>query len=325
MTAKTRWGNGRMPSTVPPRGWPVRARSRTQAIGRGALMLGLLMSPACAARSSSVIDWRESSSARLRELGVAAPQPSSAGFAATVESGDPLLSAALLELAVAPRPSLHRRVAERYRELNILDAAYEHFARARTLDPRDAEAYEGLARVWRDAGFPDRGLGDAYRSVHYAPSSSTAYNTLGTVLGAVGRWADSRRAYERALALDARAAYVLNNLCYLSFLEGEIAAALATCHAALEVDPGLTAARNNLALAYAAAQREDLALREFHVAGDTAAASYNIGIVRLAEGRYGVASAAFDAASRERPSWGAARARAGKSHALAAKVSDSSR
>ena len=78
------------------------------------------------------------------------------------------------------------------------------------------------------------GLGDAYRSVYYAPSSATAQNTLGTVLGAMGAVADSRRAYERALALDPRAAYVLNNLCYLSFLEGAIAAA-GQLHAALDV------------------------------------------------------------------------------------------
>jgi len=42
----------------------------------------------------------------------------------------------------------------------------------------------------------------------------------------MGRGEEARRAYERALALDPRAAYALNNLCYLSFQEGEIATAL---------------------------------------------------------------------------------------------------
>jgi Flp pilus assembly protein TadD len=156
--------------------------------------------------------------------------------------------------------------------------------------------------------------------VHYAPYSATAVNTLGTVLSATGHVVEARRAYERALALDAHAAYALNNLCYLSFLEGDIASALSECQAALAVDPRLVPARNNLALAYAALQREDLALREFLAAGDAAVASYNIGIVHTAEGRYEVAAKAFDEASRERPSWGAARARARKTRALAAKA-----
>ncbi len=297
--------------------------SREAAIQCCVLLLGLLSVPACAARGPSVSGWRESSSARLRELGVSGHQASE-GFAATVESGDPLLSAALRDLAIAPTASQHRRVAERYRELKILDAAFDYFARARTLDPADAEAYEGLARVWRDAGFPARGLADAYRSVYYAPSSATAYNTLGTVLGSLSRWEEARRAYERALTIDPSAAYVLNNLCYIAFLEGEIATAVDRCQAALDLDPGLAAARNNLALAYAASQREDLALREFNVAGDAAAASYNLGIVSLAVGRYTVATEAFDAASRERPSWGAARVRAGRTRALAAKAGSSS-
>ena len=62
-------------------------------------------------------------------------------------------------------------------------------------------------------------------------------------------------------------------------------------------------AHNNLALVYAAAERDDLARGEFIAAGDAAAAAYNIGLVRLAEKRYDVASQAFDAASRQRPSW----------------------
>ena len=58
--------------------------------------------------------------------------------------------------------------------------------------------------------------------MHYAPHRSAPHNTLGTVLAALGRAADARRAFERALALDPRAAYVHNNLCYLSFLEGDV-------------------------------------------------------------------------------------------------------
>ena len=255
---------------------------------------------------------------QMRELGVRArPAPPSPLLASTVEAQDEELTAALAELAVVREPAQHRRVAERFRELKILDAAYDHFARARTLDPTDAAAYDGLARIWRDWGFPHLGLGDASRSVYYAPTWAPAHNTLGTILTALGRGGEARRAYARARALDPGAAYIRNNLCYLSFLEGQIEQAIAECRAAVDADPDLKPARNNLALAYAAAGRDDLAQREFLAAG-TAVGQYNIGIVHMAERQYAAASKAFEAAQHERPSWAAPRERSRQTRALAA-------
>jgi tetratricopeptide (TPR) repeat protein len=245
-----------------------------------------------------------------KPVDVAKPGGSRGDLVPTVEARDPTLSAALLELAMSPTPETHRRVAERYRELGILDAAYDHFDRARQLDPTDAVAHEGLARVWRDWGFPHLGLADASRAVYFAPSRATVYNTLGTLLAGTGRQREARRAWEHALALEPRAAYVLNNLCYLSFLQGETTNALAECHAALAIDPELTAARNNLALVDAARGRDDLAKRELLAARDAAAGLYNIGILDLAAKHYASAVAAFEAAHRERPSWAEAHERA---------------
>ena len=172
---------------------------------------------------------------------------SSASLLPTVETSDPALSAALLTLATAATPQAHLVVAGRYRELGILDMAYDHFLSASQLDRTDASAYEGLARIWRDWGFPQLGLADASRAVYYAPSSASAHNTWGTVLAVTGHQGDARREYERAVQLDPRAAYALNNLCYLSFLEGDAPKALAECQAALSVDPALAAARGTLA------------------------------------------------------------------------------
>jgi len=283
------------------------------------VLLVLLLSAGCAARiapagtSGSVEEY----AAKLRELGVRA-RPIATGNAGTVEAQDPRLSAALLDLSLRPGPDRHRRVAARFHELGILDAAHDHYSRARQLAPADAAAHEGLARIWRDWGFPHLALGDAQRSVYYAPGRASAHNTLGTILTRLGRLADARRAYERARTLDPGAAYVLSNLCYVSFLEGRPADAIASCRAALDVDPGFAAARNNLALAYAAAKKNDLAQQEFAASGDEAAALYNVGIVRLAEKQYAKASEAFEAAHDHRPSWTAARERAIQARALAA-------
>ena len=102
----------------------------------------------------------------------------------------------------------------------MLDAAYRNFNRAIALNPRDAAAYEGLAKVWRDWGLPALAVGDAHRATYYAPQSASARNTYGTVMQALGRDDDARAAYEPASRLDSKAAYAVNNLCYLAFSAG---------------------------------------------------------------------------------------------------------
>ena len=176
----------------------------------------------------------------------AKPRPAS-NLLPTLEGTDRVLGAALLRAAVAPTPEAHRAVGDRYRALGILDMAYEHYLRASQIDRTDSAAYEGLARVWRDWGFPDLGAADASRAVFYAPASASAHNTWGTVLTATGHHADARREYERAVALEPDAAYAWSNLCYLSFLNGDDARAATECRAALSVDPELAAALSTMA------------------------------------------------------------------------------
>jgi tetratricopeptide (TPR) repeat protein len=293
-----------------------------RAIRCAAMLLALALSQGCASRAQArTAPWLDQYVGQVRELSTGR----AGSFAPSIEAHDPILSEALRELAVLPGPVRHRRVAERYLQLKILDSAYDHFVRARQLDPTDAAAYDGMARIWRDWGFPHLGLADASRSIYYAPSWAPAHNTLGTVLAAMGRPKEARRAYERALALDPKAAYVLNNLCYLSFLESDTREAIAQCQTALAIDPALVSARNNLALAYAAAGRSDLARREFQASGDQAAALYNLGIVSLAHRNYGDASVAFEAARRQRPAWAAASARAREARAMMAREASAAR
>jgi tetratricopeptide (TPR) repeat protein len=183
-----------------------------------------------------------------REAGRHVPEVRpSASLLPTVEGTDRALSAALLRLAIAPSPEAHLAVAERYRVLGILDMAYEHYLRASQIDRTDASAYEGLARTWRDWGFPQLGMADASRAVYYAPASASAHNTWGTVLAAVGHGDEARREYERAIELDPGAAYAWNNLCYLSFLAGDVSKAVTECEEALSADPVLAAAQDTLA------------------------------------------------------------------------------
>jgi tetratricopeptide (TPR) repeat protein len=135
---------------------------------------------------------------------------------ATVEAQDPALAAALLRVALIPTPAHHRAVADEYRRLQILDAAFDHLSAATRLNPRDAAAYDARARIWRDWGFPEMGMADSARAVYYAPRSAAAHNTRGTLLAAAGFKEDALREFEAALALDPGASFARVNKCRLA-------------------------------------------------------------------------------------------------------------
>jgi tetratricopeptide (TPR) repeat protein len=234
-------------------------------------------------------------------------RPASLGL--SVENSDKRLSAALLLETIRPSAENHLRVAEEYRRLGILDTSARHLDEALRLSPHFSAAHEGLARIWRDWGFPERGLGAAYRATVYAPRSPSAHNTLGTLFAALGQTDNARHAYERALALSP-SAWVLSNLCDLERQAGRLQTAVDRCRAALAIDPSLSAAHNNLALTLVAAGDPDGAGVEFLAAGDAAAGNYNIGLMHLADGDYRRAADAFETAIQLRPSFTAAKTRA---------------
>jgi tetratricopeptide (TPR) repeat protein len=230
--------------------------------------------------------------------------------AESLETRDPAIAAELLQVSNQPTAERYRSLAEHYRERGVLDAAYRNFNRAIALNPRDGAAYEGLARVWRDWGLPQLAVGDAHRAMYYAPQMASARNTFGTVMQALGQYREARDAYELARLLEPEAAYPVNNLCYLSFVQGHIDAAIETCKKALEIDPSMRAARNNLALAFAASGRIDLAENQFVDVNDRASGLYNTGLVYLAAGDKTAALNAFDEATKVSPTFHVARERA---------------
>lgn len=170
---------------------------------------------------------------------------------ATVESSNPRLALALAALAVFPSAQRHIEASDAYRRVGVMDKAHEQLSLAVKLDSRNARAYDGLARIWRDWGFPNMGLPDAYRAVFYAPNSPEAHNTLGTILQALGEMPAARAEYEHALALNPRAAYAMNNLGTLDLVAGEPLSAARRCEEALRLDSTLRVAARNLQQAQA--------------------------------------------------------------------------
>jgi tetratricopeptide (TPR) repeat protein len=225
-----------------------------------------------------------------------------------METSDGALAAALLAVTVHPSAARHRAVSDEYLRLGILDKAHEHLSAVVTLDPRNAPAWDGLARIWRNWGFPHLGLADAHRAVYFAQASPVAHNTLGTLFQALGRRVDARREYEKALQLDPTAAYAASNLCYGWVLDDDVTKAERACRLALRLQPELPAARNNLGLAYAASGNLVAAERMFASPGGVGRTQYNLGMVHLARRRYSDAVRAFEAAQLFRPGVGAAKA-----------------
>ena len=108
----------------------------------------------------------------------------------------------------------------------------------------------------------------------------------------------------------------MNNLCFVELQLDRLAEARSHCEAALEIDPALTAAANNLALTFVAAGDAAAAGRAFLAAGNPARAAYNRGIIHMAKREYRSAAEAFEAAIAARPEFAAAKARAHEARML---------
>jgi Flp pilus assembly protein TadD len=218
-----------------------------------------------------------------------------------LETIDPELAAARLQLTIAPTADHHRQVGEAYARLGVRDLAFDQFTAAVRLNHADAYAYDGLARIWRDWGLSELALSEAARAVYYAPTAAVTRNTLGTVLLKLGQPAAARTAFERARELDPSAGYVVSNLCFLDITGPPADDAIDTCTTAVQMRPRSRATRNNLALAFAAAGEFGQAEAEFAIAGDPATAAYNMGIAYMITHRFDDAAIQFQRARRARP------------------------
>ena len=100
--------------------------------------------------------------------------------------------------------------------LGVRDLAFDHYSDALTLEPRNAAAFDGRARVWRDWGFVGLALADAHRARYYQPASATVRNTLGTILELRGLCREALAEYREALRLKPDAAWAQQNVTRLT-------------------------------------------------------------------------------------------------------------
>jgi tetratricopeptide (TPR) repeat protein len=228
------------------------------------------------------------------------PQPKSSD-SPSLETTDDGLKALLAALKADPSAANYIAAAAAYHRLGVYDKAESDFQHALQIDSKSWAAADGIARVWRDWGFPQWGLPYAYRAVSNAPKSAVTQNTLGTLLFALGEPEAARTRFQNAVTIDPKAAWAQNNLCYVAFMLGESEPAIGHCAKALALEPLLATAHNNLALVYAAQGHDDMAKQEFARASETATAAYNMAMVHMARREYHDAVEPFESACHAEP------------------------
>jgi Flp pilus assembly protein TadD len=160
---------------------------------------------------------------------VAARRSSNLG---TLEATSPALQRALLALSLQPSARHYLQVATAYTSAGVADRAFDYLEAGLKQHPSAAALHDAVARLWRDWGFPGRGLAAAHRAVFHAPRSAEARNTLGTVLWVLGKRVDARHAFAVATELDPGAWYAWHNLCASSMADGDTGEAELPCRRA---------------------------------------------------------------------------------------------
>jgi tetratricopeptide (TPR) repeat protein len=177
--------------------------------------------------------------------------------AESAEQWSATLAAALARNSASPTVQSQLELAHAYYSIGILDKASDLYETVARREPRQAAAWDGLARIWRDWGYPQLGLGDAHRAVWADPRSPVALNTLGTILQLLGKSREAKKQFARAASLDPGAAYPQYNLGLTCMTLGQFMEAAESFERAAALDASLDAAR--VRAAFARSQAADAA------------------------------------------------------------------
>lgn len=179
-----------------------------------------------------------------------------AGAVKAARDGDRAQALRLSEEAVKARPTSAAAWGVRGYALSTAgrkDEAVEAYAKAASLDPRDAFVRVNRGAVLIELGRPAEALPVLDEAVAIDPRNARALNHRGVALERLGRLEEARAAYRAAIAAAPRDPVPYNNLGALAFRRGVDAAASAHFAKALEVDPAFQPAAVNVALTMAAA------------------------------------------------------------------------
>jgi Flp pilus assembly protein TadD len=189
-------------------------------------------------------------------------------------------------LRVQPdNPRAHTGVAESYIAMGNGDLALKAYADwpGQTAEQPQALQGRGIAHLLTGNEAAAQPL--LTKAVEADPSLWRAWNALGLTNDRKRNWTQADICYQRAAKANPGAAEVLNNRGYSLMQRGEHAASVSLFRQALQIDPTLEAARNNLTLATALQGRYEGALTAIPSEAMPVALN-NVGYAALLRGDY---------------------------------------
>ena len=96
-------------------------------------------------------------------------------------------------------------LADGLRSEGRVEEALPHFQTAARLQPRDADRHVNLGAALAEAGQPQSAIEEYQTAIRYSSNpkeQARCYETLGTLYGQIGNYAEMRESYRKALAAD---------------------------------------------------------------------------------------------------------------------------
>jgi len=180
-------------------------------------------------------------------------------------------------------PRARLAMAEIQLAFRNLEPAAQGFAALAKLPEVAARAEQGNGIALLLKGQEEASLLALQRAVSLDASLWRAWNGMGLLHDRTGAWDEAVDAYGRALALNNESAMLYNNRGFSYLLRRDAPAAIADFERALQLDPQLEAARENLRLAFAWTGQYERALVGVS-RKDIGRAFNNIGFVALLRG-----------------------------------------
>lgn len=137
------------------------------------------------------------------------------------------------------------------------------FTEMERVSPEAAPLGQNLGVVYLEAGSPERALAYFKRS---SQDSADFWSTRAVAHAQLRQWAEAEQCLRRSLAKVPHNAPALANLCKMERLQGRLAEALVHCEAAVQVDPRLAQTRSMYGSLLRALGRAEDARREFEAA-----------------------------------------------------------
>lgn len=135
-------------------------------------------------------------------------------------------SACSRALAIAPRlPAVMDTVANLYVTTGRVDAAHQLFTASLSVDPQNADALAGLARIARRQQNPNEAIRLMERVAELQPGNWGAFNTLGGISFRMGRYDQAVAYFRRAVYLDPGNHVAAANLAAAGMMGGDFATA----------------------------------------------------------------------------------------------------